>query len=94
MRYRNLAKSTQRIYASAVRALADHLTTKAPADVTRPDIESFVTARLAQVKPATVSADFRALQQFFKWTLLEDEMLFMSLLHLSGTGERGVLTGT
>jgi integrase/recombinase XerC len=73
MRYRNLAKSTQRIYGSAVRALADHLT-KAPVDVTRRDIESFVSARLAQVKPATVSADFRALQQFFKWMVLEDEI--------------------
>jgi len=78
MRYRNLAPSTQRIYGSAVRALADHLTvdgvTKPPADVTRRDVEAFVTARLGKVKPATVSADFRALQQFFKWLVREDEI--------------------
>jgi site-specific recombinase XerD len=81
MRYRNLAKSTQRIYSSAVRALADHLT-KAPADVTRRDIEGFVTARLAQVKPATVSADFRALQQFWKWMLQEDEIAVNPMIGL------------
>ena len=30
--------------------------------------------RLEAVKPATVSADFRALQQFFKWLVREEEI--------------------
>ncbi|MDP9092271.1 MAG: tyrosine-type recombinase/integrase, partial [Actinomycetota bacterium] len=30
--------------------------------------------RLAQAKPATVSVDFRALQQFFKWLVREEEI--------------------
>ncbi|MGI8679000.1 MAG: tyrosine-type recombinase/integrase [Jatrophihabitans sp.] len=46
----------------------------APADVTRRDIEAFVRHRLSTVKPATVSADFRALQQSFKWLLHEEEI--------------------
>ena len=45
-----------------------------PADVSRRDIESFVRFRLERVKPATVSADFRALQQFFKWLVREEEI--------------------
>ena len=78
MRYRNLSESTQRIYSSAVRELAAFLNSEspglAPADVTRRHIEAFVRFRLAKVKPATVSADFRALQQFFKWMVREEEI--------------------
>ncbi len=40
-----------------------------PAQVTRRDIEAYVRHRLAVVKAAPVSADFRALQQFWKWML-------------------------
>jgi integrase len=78
MRYRNLSESTQRIYSGAVRELAAFLNSEspavAPADVTRRHIEAFVRFRLAKVKPATVSADFRALQQFFKWMVREEEI--------------------
>jgi integrase len=74
MRYRNLAGSTQRIYSSAVRELAEFVGDRPPGEVTRRDIEAFVRHRLAEVKPATVSADFRALQQFFKWLLREEEI--------------------
>src|SRR5689334_17150033 len=78
MKYRNLAESTQQIYTSAVRELAVFLAADgralAPADVHRRDIEAFVRHRLERVKPATVSADFRALQQFFKWLVREEEI--------------------
>jgi integrase/recombinase XerC len=81
MKYRNLAESTQRIYTSAVTMFAKFLFDTdadgdgpAPADVTRRDVEAFVRYRLEQVKPATVSADFRALQQFWKWMLREEEI--------------------
>ena len=79
LRSRNLSTSTQRIYTSAVRELGAYLTTTAeprlsPTDVTRRDVESFVRHRLDKVKPATVSADFRALQQFYKWLVREEEV--------------------
>jgi len=78
MKYRNLADSTQRIYSSAVRELAAFLAESGsatpPGEVTRRDIEAFVRQRLEAVKPATVSADFRALQQFFKWLVREEEI--------------------
>jgi integrase/recombinase XerC len=75
MKYRNMAESTQRIYSSAVRELANFVDAdRSPADVTRRDIEGFVRRRLESVKPATVSADFRALQQFFKWLVREEEI--------------------
>jgi integrase/recombinase XerC len=73
MKYRNLAESTQRIYGSAVRELAAFAPVP-PDEITRRHVEAFVTHRLAQVKPATVSADFRALQQFFKWLAREEEI--------------------
>jgi site-specific recombinase XerD len=78
MKYRNLSASTQRIYSNAVTSLTVFLAgterDPAPDEVTRRDIEAFVTARLKVVKPATVSADFRALQQFWKWMVREDEI--------------------
>lgn len=77
MKYRNLATSTQRIYSSAVRELSLYLASEGdipPREVTRRHIEGFVRYRLAAVKPATVSADFRALQQFFKWLVREAEI--------------------
>lgn len=77
MKYRNLSANTQRIYTGAVCALADFLANHEgpqPSAVMRRDIEAFVTYRLDHVKPATVSADFRALQQFFKWLVREEEI--------------------
>ena len=80
LRSRNLSTSTQRIYTSAVRELAAYLTTRddeprlSRGQLTRRDVESFVRHRLDKVKPATVSADFRALQQFYKWLLREEEV--------------------
>lgn len=78
MKYRNLSESTQRIYVSAAVSLATFVAATAespdPAQVTRRHIEGFVRWRLEQVKAATVSADFRALQQFFKWLTREEEI--------------------
>lgn len=87
MRYRNLSVNTQRIYSGAVIVFADFVSAHpdgaavtpraggvTPGQVTRHDIEAFVRHRLAGVKPATVSADFRALQQFWKWMQREEEI--------------------
>lgn len=78
IKYRKLSVSTQRIYTNAVTSLALFLgatdTSPGPDTVTRRDIEAYVAHWLTVVKPATVSADFRALQQFFKWLLHEEEI--------------------
>jgi site-specific recombinase XerD len=74
MKYRNLSQNTQRIYTGAAIGLAAFAPDTPPTAVTRRDIEAFVRHRLERVKPATVSADFRALQQFFKWMLREEEI--------------------
>jgi integrase/recombinase XerC len=74
MRYRNLAGSTQRIYSGAVRELAAFVADTSPDSVTRRHMEAFITHRLGMRKPATVSAEFRALQQFWKWMVREDEI--------------------
>src|SRR5437870_1581683 len=78
MKYRNLSQNTQRIYSGAVTVFADFLEAEGrdhgTAQVTRRDVEAFVRHRLTQVKPATVSADFHALQQFWKWMVREEEI--------------------
>lgn len=78
MKYRNLSDATQRIYASAAIMFAAFVSEQEgapePSEVTRRHIEAFVRHRLGQVKPATVSADFRALQPFFKWLVREEEI--------------------
>jgi Phage integrase, N-terminal SAM-like domain len=67
----HLAGSTQQIYSSAVRELAAFLAADvrdlAAGDVHRRDVEAFVGTDSTWSSPATVSADFRALPQFFKW---------------------------
>ena len=78
MRYRGLADSTQRIYSGAVREMVVYLVAAEgnpdPDRVTRRQVEAFVRQRLGVRKPATVSAEFRALQQFWKWMVREDEI--------------------
>lgn len=44
---------------------------KTPPELLRADIETYIAHRLGCRAPATVSAEYRGLQQFFKW--LEDE---------------------
>jgi site-specific recombinase XerD len=74
LRSRNLAESTQRIYVGAVEQLAEFLPDTLPTDVRRRDLEAFITERLEKVKPATVSVEYRALQQFWRWMLREEEI--------------------
>jgi site-specific recombinase XerD len=75
MRSRNLAESTQRIYVGAVQLLAGFLPSGTlPSDVRRRDVEAFVTHRLTKVKAATVSVEYRALQQFWRWMVREEEV--------------------
>jgi site-specific recombinase XerD len=74
LRSRNLAESTQRIYVGSVELLAGFLPDTLPTDVRRRDLEAFITERLGKVKPATVSVEYRALQQFWRWMLREEEI--------------------
>jgi len=69
---------TSRIYLSALDALVRHLQangmpTGARA-VRREHVESYVARRRDEVKPTTLSLEFRALQQFWKWAVEEDEV--------------------
>lgn len=72
------APKTRRIYLAALNRLTDHLAAQGmPTDaraVRREHVESYFAARRAVVKPATLSLEFRALQQFWKWALEEEEI--------------------
>jgi site-specific recombinase XerD len=71
------AEKTGRIYLAALDSLvahleAHHLPTGAGA-IRREHVESYLAARRGLVKPTTLSLEFRALQQFWKWALDEGE---------------------
>jgi site-specific recombinase XerD len=72
------SKSTQRIYLAALDRLIGHLETHGMPTgaraVKREHVESYIAARRDVVKPTTLSVEFRALQQFFKWCVEEDEI--------------------
>lgn len=72
------ADKTARIYLSALDSLIRHLEAQGmPTEargVKREHVESFIAQRKVQVKPTTLSVEFRALQQFWKWALEEDEI--------------------
>lgn len=72
------ADKTARIYLAALDALIRHLEAQgmptAARAVRREHVESYVARRRDEVKPATMSLEFRALQQFWKWAVDEDEV--------------------
>ena len=72
------AAKTTRIYLAALDALIAHLEAHGmptgARGVKREHVESYIARRRDEVKPATLSLEFRALQQFWKWTLEEDEV--------------------
>jgi site-specific recombinase XerD len=86
LKARNASASTVRIYTRAIAGLGAYLATTehspGPTEVTRRDVEAFLRHRLETphartgkpIKPATVSVEYRALQQFFKWMLREEEI--------------------
>jgi site-specific recombinase XerD len=73
LRARNLAPSTLAIYGRAARSLTHHMMVAGEAEPTRRAVESFLADRAATTKPANVSVEFRALQQFFRWLAEEGE---------------------
>lgn len=72
------AEKTSRIYLDALAALIRHLEAQGmPAGaraVRREHVESYFARRRTEVKPTTLSVEFRALQQFWKWALDEEEI--------------------
>jgi site-specific recombinase XerD len=72
------AEKTTRIYLDALDHLIAHLDahgmpTGARA-VRREHVESYLAARRDRVAPSTLSLEYRALQQFFRWAVDEDEI--------------------
>ena len=72
------AEKTTRIYLAALDALIRHLEAKGmptrASAIRREHVESYTALRRETVKPATLSLEFRALQQFWKWALDEEEV--------------------
>jgi site-specific recombinase XerD len=72
------SEKTARIYLAALGALIRHLEAKAMPTgaraVRREHVESYFAERRETVKPTTLSVEFRALQQFWKWALDEEEI--------------------
>jgi site-specific recombinase XerD len=70
--------STTRIYLDALDRLIAHLEANGMPlgvrAVRREHIESFLGARRATVKPATLSIEYRALAKFWRWAVEEDEV--------------------
>lgn len=73
LRARNLAPSTLAIYGRAARSLTHHMALAGDDEPTRRAVEAFLADRAATTKPANVSVEFRALQQFFRWLAEEGE---------------------
>jgi site-specific recombinase XerD len=72
------ADKTARIYLAALDALVRHLDASgmptAARSIRREHVESYFAKRRDEVKPTTLSVEFRALQQFWRWALEEDEI--------------------
>lgn len=72
------APKTARIYLDALDNLIGHLVAQGmptgARGVRREHVESYLAMRREQVKPSTLSLEYRALQQFFRWAFEEDEI--------------------
>jgi site-specific recombinase XerD len=72
------AEKTARIYLAALDALIKHLVAKGMPTgaraIRREHVESYFAKRREHVKPTTLSVEFRALQQFWRWALDEEEI--------------------
>lgn len=74
----NRSQRTVETYLRALEGLTQHLEVASlPTEVRavrKAHVEAFVSDRLLHVKPATISVQYRALVQFFKWAVAEEEM--------------------
>jgi site-specific recombinase XerD len=78
---------TSRIYLQALDRLIAHLETNGMPTgaraVRREHVESYFAKRRDAVAPATLSIEFRALQQFFRWATEEDEITVSPMAKMS-----------
>lgn len=70
----NKAKGTRTVYMRALDQFTAHSGDPEIHAVTKKHVERFIGDQLDRLKPATVSIDYRALQQFFKWAVAENEI--------------------
>jgi site-specific recombinase XerD len=74
----NRSARTVQTYLCALQGLTRYLEAEGlPLEVRairRSHLEAFVADRLATVKAATISVQYRALQQFFRWAVTEEEV--------------------
>ncbi len=78
LRAEGKSPNTMRLYLGALAKLAGWCAThdgpQDPTEVTRRHLAAFLADRQAQAKSATVSVEYRALQQFYGWLVREEEM--------------------
>ncbi|MDA1036641.1 MAG: tyrosine-type recombinase/integrase [Chloroflexi bacterium] len=86
LRAANKAPSTQKIYGYAVKLFDEYLVRQGMPQrvsaISREHVESFITEVLERRKPATASAYYRGLQQFFKWCAEEGEIKVSPMVHM------------
>jgi integrase/recombinase XerC len=76
----NKSPRTIKTYLAAVDALSRSYSLREASSLSKRELQGFVADRLVTVKPATVSVQFRALQQFWKWALEEGEVSVSPML--------------
>src|SRR3954467_11123612 len=78
LRGTNRAATTQRIYRRAAEGLVDFLEESGellgPADLKRRHVEGYIGHLIETRSPSTANVVYRALQQFMKWLLDEEEI--------------------
>jgi integrase/recombinase XerC len=78
LRNLNRAANTQRIYDSVAQQfcawLTEHHRASDPREIGKRDIEDFMGYMTATRSAATANVAYRALQQWFKWMIAEDEI--------------------
>lgn len=78
LRAENLAKRTLETYKESISQfinfLAERGVSVTPAEITRQQVEDFITELLNKWKPATANNRYRALNRYFKWLMEEGEI--------------------
>lgn len=78
LRAENLAKRTLETYKESISQfinfLAERGVSVTPAEITREQVEDFITELLSKWKPATANNRYRALNRYFNWLVDEGEI--------------------
>ncbi|HUW45601.1 MAG TPA: tyrosine-type recombinase/integrase [Dehalococcoidia bacterium] len=86
LRAENLSKRTLETYGESIRQFIKFLARKeiavSPANITRGQVEDFITELLAKWKPATANNRYRAIGRYFKWLVEEGEITESPMLKM------------